>query len=219
MQKQKRPAKYSVEPIAEFIQVVLEQCSLSPNAFSRAAQIPDSTVYDLLAIKINKPSFELMQEIALNLSLVSGMTITLDIFDQLSRKTLSLEQALNRAQPSPPEDRDKLGVESVPANPGVPVVEPAPSRGPSKLVVLIRHILETEKLSRQAFATREALELSRLDAILDRDAEPTAEEYETLARALNRLQYRDPQWDAETLEWFYHRKMGELNGDPIDNNS
>ena len=97
------------------------------------------------------------------------------------------------------------------------MVEPSQNKGPSELVILIRHILEAENLSRQELATRETLDPARLDAILDRYVEPTAKEYDAIARALNRIQYRGPQWDRETLREFYQRKNSELNGDPKDN--
>lgn len=80
------------------------------------------------------------------------------------------------------------------------------------MAALIGHMMDEEKLTREEFAVRESVSLSRINAILDDDVEPTSEEYDAIAQALNRG--RGLKWNGGMLKQLRDEQyQPEGNGD------
>ncbi len=197
MARRKRSFRYEVQPIAEFVRAVLDECGLTANAFSRAANIPDSNIYDLLAAK-HKPSFELMQHLALHLSRVSGLNITLDIFDRLSRGELSLDKAQKSLKKSSPSTTMQ-GKSTI----SKPMSElPGSGEFISLIASLLSKLLGETELDQAAVAHELGISLERLKELMETRTEIDLDEYGAIADLLNQHKklFNETIWDAESLK-------------------
>ena len=202
-----KQAKSVVSQLGRGTKRILEDLGISRRSFALDVGIPERTFYDFTDGEKDKDAG------------ISVLLVTLDRLSEILGKQVDIADLLQAADPQKSSTAEVTRSAIVSSNGsnskrGAVVTKGITVKYKSTIAALIGHVLETEKISLQEFASRGDLDISRIKSIME-GAEPSENEYNEIARIINLGGFN---WTGEMLRTAWNRQVVSNGNGNSDSN-